>query len=152
MARPTPLHQEVSAGLSRGTEQWLGWHRHTQLTAAPGRGCARLLALVSQCCMDSVGTFIPGTNPALPGPSSRRKPWDSPGNRARQQQSPEGVHVLVNSCMTLKFGAVFLLESSAQGQWELWCHLGFPRTSSPQSQHVPRDGLCPAGGISLGQC
>lgn len=53
---PGPCHQEVSAGFCRGTEQWLSWHSHTQLTVVPGSGCARLLPLVSQCCMGSVGT------------------------------------------------------------------------------------------------
>lgn len=71
---PWPLLQEVSAGLSCGTEQ--SRHSHTQLTAAPGTGYARLLAVLPRCCMGSVSTsqhLHPGANTALPGLSSRRK-------------------------------------------------------------------------------
>lgn len=87
-------------------------------------------------------TFIPGTNPALPSLNSRENPGAALGT---ERDSNRAHRKLVNPCMALKFGVVFFLESSARGQQELWRHLGFPRTSSPQSQHVPRDTLCPAG-------
>lgn len=96
--------------------------------------------MVTPCCMGTVG--IQTLTQLCQGPAPGQNPGTPLGT---EQDSNRARRELINSCMALKFGVVFFLESSARGQWELWCHLGFPRTSSPQSQHVPRDTLCPAG-------
>lgn len=129
-----------------------------QFIAAQGSGCTRLLAATRGSCVGSSG-HTPAPSPRAltrlsPGFSPGRNPVTPLGAERDSVRAPQGIHVLVNPHMALKFGGVFPVESSARGQWEQWWHLRDPRSQQPlvtvTSLGTPRVPQEEVGSISSG--